>query len=356
MLGGIKSNMKQSLKNWFQTLASAGNYYLGLHRFWLKREVIILMYHRVLQDDDPVIEYIQPGMYVTQSSFERHLEYLTEFYDVVPLSYLIDSQLSKQPRSSKGVCVLTFDDGWLDNYTNAFPVLRKFNLPATIFLTTSFIGTNKWFWSDLVSYLFYKVDRSQIIGWLKGNQTQFAKCLEEIEASSGQPTWLLVDKVIEDLKALASEDIYKGLESIYLELSLSIPGDRCFLNWEEVKDMSDQFVSFGSHTCNHRLLNQISEDLVSFEINESKEILERMDINYTPVFCYPNGNNNESVKKIVCNSGYKAALTTKFGSEKIHTCDLFGLKRIGVHEGVASSKAEFAFRLSGIKQALRKVF
>ena len=100
---------------------------LGFHR--------ILMYHRVLE---PNIE-IEPGMYVKPKTFRRHLEVLTRRYRVLPLNELC-KLIANHERIPRNTVSITFDDGWVDNYYFAFPLLREFQVPATIFLITGSIG------------------------------------------------------------------------------------------------------------------------------------------------------------------------------------------------------------------------
>jgi len=80
------------------------------------------------------------------------MEYLSKNYNVLPLDELIDAIKSGR-KLRDYTCAITFDDGWQDNYKNAFPVLKKYHLPATIFITTGFIGSYEWFYHDKILYL-----------------------------------------------------------------------------------------------------------------------------------------------------------------------------------------------------------
>lgn len=112
---------------------------LALHRrMFLRDRALVLMYHRVLNHDE-IPKDFESGMYVTTDAFELQLAHLVDAYDVVSLDTLIDG-VEQGRTSSKPACAITFDDGWLDNYTNAFPLLKRFEVPATVFLVTSQIG------------------------------------------------------------------------------------------------------------------------------------------------------------------------------------------------------------------------
>jgi hypothetical protein len=104
-------------------------------------------------------DHIQPGMYVCAKTFEAHVVYLQKHFVVLALDDLLERWRIDQLDADKAYCVITFDDGWQDNYQFALPVLKQYGLPATIFLATDFIGTDRWFWPDQVMYLLE--DRAQ---------------------------------------------------------------------------------------------------------------------------------------------------------------------------------------------------
>ena len=109
-------------------------YFCGVLK-WLEKNArsdIILGYHHILPEDHAWIKFLQPGMYVTTKTFQEHIIFLKNNYEIVPLHKI-------QLRTQKKKCVITFDDGWSDNFKYAYPLLKKYNVPATIFLTTGMI-------------------------------------------------------------------------------------------------------------------------------------------------------------------------------------------------------------------------
>src|SRR5437899_12359222 len=96
-------------------------------------------------------------MVVTPATFDRQLTFLKERFDIVPLSALLaDIGIAQPPARPR--CVVTFDDGWRDNYDLAFPILRRHRIPATVFLTTDFIGTDRAFWHTELIYLLVQTE------------------------------------------------------------------------------------------------------------------------------------------------------------------------------------------------------
>ena len=128
-----------------------------LKRLRLKNRAFVLMYHRVLPSARDETVFVQPGMYVSRETFRRQVAYLSENFNILPLNELVDRTL--QGRNIGGCCAITFDDGWLDNYTVAFPTIMEFQVPATIFLVSGYIGTNRMFWPEELCFYLENINR-----------------------------------------------------------------------------------------------------------------------------------------------------------------------------------------------------
>src|SRR5205807_5460792 len=127
-----------------------------------------------------------------------------------------------------------FDDGWLDNYLYAYPLLRKYRAPATIFLPTDLIGTPKWPWADRLAYLLHR---------------QHARDVDVRPET--------VDGFVERAKTLSEEDRNDLLDSLGQSSDVQVPGERRFIDWNEAREMSNNGVAFGSHTCTHASLGRL---------------------------------------------------------------------------------------------------
>jgi len=331
-------------------------YYLtGFYKRIHKGKVIILMYHRVVKDDDPGINYIQPGMYVTESSFELQMQFIHREYEVISFNDLLVASNKNGLHKNKNYCVVTFDDGWLDNYQNAFPVLKKYNIPATIFLVTSFVGKRDWFWPDKLGLIFQYCNKHYLLAELlkfTPNKRVEVDLLKQFVAILKEHINLddatLIDKLIEAIKPHGVEPINELLEFISNLFPEKIKLERITLNWDEIDEMSKQGISFGSHTCNHKLLTMVPIAEVERELIDSMAILKKKVTKYTPVFCYPNGYYNEVIKEMVEKAGYTAAVTTKYGIEDRSLHDRYTLKRIGLHNDISRTLSMFVFHISGI--------
>lgn len=214
----------------------------------------VIAYHKI---DFPSQDALVRGGFTPPKRFARQMRYLLKqgfvFYTA---SELIEYYLERGSFPPKGIS-LTFDDGWKDNYKNAFPVLRDLGIKATIFLVPSCIG----------------------------------------QVSS---------------KVVAEGE--KGREH---------------LSHDEIIEMSRYGIEFGSHTVNHRLLNQISPEEVKYEVEESKKQIENLLQKPCKVFAYPAGFFTETAQRAVRAAGYIAAFTTVYGKDAADAAelDLFALNR-----------------------------
>lgn len=324
-------------------------YYSGLlalfaffkRMFFSHGDLAILMYHRVLDHADEEERYSQPGMIVSQQVFDKQISFLAKDYNLLSLENLMELLQKKKP-IPKSAVVITFDDGWRDNFLYAYPILKKHKIPATIFLATDFIGSDKIFWFLQVKLLLtegnlYPEKLTHILEKVKeenkASLSAQALRLLDIDSIKGDP-----DKFIERMKQLDFEIIQKIIDGMMVESGLSSDKwtkKRWVLSWDEIIEMSRDNVDFGSHGCSHQILTTLSLDEVERELVQSKKIIEERIGKRVLLFSYPNGDYNPKIKKLVQEAGYGCAITTSgYEKSKIEP-DLFALRRIGIHEGMS---------------------
>ena len=307
------------------------------------------MYHRVLPQK-MVGMGVQPGMYVEPETLRIHIRFLKKFFSIVPISELFYHSKIDEGNSDTGKlrCALTFDDGWHDFYSHAFPILSAYKVPATVFLPSDYIGSNDWFWSDRLAFLFRQRDKLSNVSMspatsknvltsrllrLKGT---FANRLEEA-------VMLLKPYREEEIEAMLGE-----LSSVWNITPKT--SDRLFLSWSEVKKMGESgFINFGSHTASHRILTTLEEKEIMAELDRSKRKLVEegvVDSSFVPL-SYPNGNYNAGIIKMTEQAGYSLAVTTENGWFDGGT-DPFRIKRVPIHQDIASTQAMFGCRIIGM--------
>lgn len=250
----------------------------------------------------------------------------------------------------KPMCVLTFDDGWLDFYTSAYPLLIAHGLPATVFLPTGFIGSEKEFWTERFAFLLSRRHQKDKVPDVvsSSEESEIAGVLGELLEMNGQ----FIDQLengIALLKTTPLPIVDRVLEALAEIWEVPDKEDgRDFFNWDEVREMLDSgLISFGSHTISHQILTTLSSDDIKRELAGSQKVLiDRKAVTDGHVsFCYPNGGCSPAVARLVELSSYELAVTTKKGVNDMFS-DRFMLKRIGIHQDMASTVPLFAARLT----------
>ena len=296
-----------------------------------KRHLFILLYHKVRPQAQPLF-----GTAVTPGNFERQMRFLKRRYEIIDLQALSYSE--SYPQSSKDLILITFDDGYRDNFLYAFPILNKFNIHATIFLATDFIGTNRLLWHDKLAWIMYNAQFP-----IKRNVLLQSRLLEKmihgIESfflSTSENQVKILRSLAAGLKLLPAEECNNVLNKLANVCNIERwpnETERPMLSWEEVREMSEQGISFGSHTRSHPLLSALPAHLIREEISQSKIAIEQCTGKPVTAFAYPYGKKedySESVLKILREEGFLHAFNTTIGYETLPFKNPLLIKRKGV--------------------------
>lgn len=308
----------------------------------------IVVYHRVTAPERAPIP-IQPGMYVHPQTFELHLQYLRTQCNVVPISDLIKALESRESLPPRTV-VITFDDGWRDNFSEAFPLLKKYGLPAAIFLATDYVGNKLFFWTDVAGLLLRSIngapDRIQDFIAASDGVLDAATAKQWKELLARSPTSdpaTAADEVMLFLDALPVEKEEELREKLILVLPDADQLPRTFLTWEEIQEMSRSGISFGSHTHRHPKAGCIDGMRLRAELENSYSALRGHNVDPVPVFCYPQGNFSDQSQQVIAEYGIKHVLTDFKDSRVMGSPARLG--RVGMHEDISRTAALFAARL-----------
>ena len=320
--------MKASLLNVMQTFGVFAPF-----RFANRSKALILTYHRFGE--------LRDGVKTSARAFARQLDYLASHYRVVPLSYL--AELMKRGRElPPRVAALTIDDGYLDAYEIAFPVLRRYGVPATIFLVTAFVDRKCWMWTDKPRFLALKTRATRLEADLGGEKLRMSL--------SGRASRLKAATELNSrLKALPDELKEATINSIASSLRVSLPElpphEYCSLTWDQAREMESFGVEIGSHSVSHPILTNLDEAVLRAELKESKARLEAELGHAVKLFCYPNGNYDARVRRAVEEAGYTCAVTVEPGLND-GVSDMLALKRVHTEQDLA----RFAQATSGFEQ------
>jgi peptidoglycan/xylan/chitin deacetylase (PgdA/CDA1 family) len=285
-----------------------------------KRNLQILAYHRVNDDGDAYFPASQVKV------FERQMRYVSKNFNVMPLEEAVE--LMAEGKLPENSVAITFDDGYRDNFEHAYPILRKYGMPATIFLTAGAIGGGPAIWHDKVFELF---------------RSTHERILRDIpDPGSAYPLDTLHNRLaamhatLRWLRGLPEYEREKGIQI----LTESLHGDGkpnetdLMLRWEDVVRMKDHGISFGAHTMSHPTLSVLSEERARQEILDSRKTIQAHIATPVRAFAYPNGTEkdfNQTSIKILKEAGFLCAVTTIFGTNSCGD-DLFRLKRGGPWE------------------------
>ena len=335
---------RSSLKRRLLSLAFETGLIRAGRSLWA-RSLTVVNYHRI---DDPYrsdFDSFRPNVSAAPQDFDRQMEYLAKWFNVVSLRDMVE-WLDGRKGLPPYAALITFDDGYLDNYTSALPILRKYNLPALIFLTTGHIGVDAPFYWDMAAYCFAHT-RSDHLAFPGGRVEHWANGAELDQASK---------KWIEFMKTIPQMEKERYVETLPGLLGVSIPAgyfQKLMMNWDEVREMRKAGIEFGAHTVHHPILTRIEPEQVREEIVGSKSRIEA-EIGETVLgFAYPNGQAsdlNEGIEKIVAESGIRAAFTLLNGpsSQGEVRRNPYAIRRIFISH--RHSLAEYAMLLSPINR------
>ncbi len=281
------------------------------------RTVQILTFHGI---SDGPIEYL-PTLPV--SIFRAQMEYLANYFCVLDLHEAV-TRMAKHDVPNNAV-VLTFDDGYRDNFLNAFPVLQEFGLSATFFLPTDVIGTGKLLWHDQVCWAIAHTQKNELEGFGSREKYRFHTQWERESTRDG---------VLLYMRSLPDDKRQQKIERLYetLEMPMKHEADALMLNWEEVKLMRQSGMRFGAHTVTHPILSRLPLEQAKDEVRDSRKIIHAHLGDSEIAFAYPSGRKedyNQEIKEIVMEEGFYCAVSTVWGGNEEQE-DPFELKRMGI--------------------------
>jgi peptidoglycan/xylan/chitin deacetylase (PgdA/CDA1 family) len=287
----------------------------------------ILRYHSVTDDERATLAYLDRGLMVTASAFRAQLRFVRRHYTVVPLDDLVDRIHAGRSLPPRAVAI-TFDDGYLDNYTHAYRLLRAEGLPATFYVTTGAIDGGPPLWTAKLRYMVRTTTRARV--------TLPAPLGGEVELDGEGARQALFTSLIVGLKNVPGERRGRLVEELAVALGVTdfSPLAGIMMTWSQLREMSGNGMTVGAHTVSHPNLPRTEFEEAAREVCGSRDaIAERLGV---PVahFSYPNGRGashvNERVREIVRRAGFRSAVTSLAGCVRVGA-DPWGLRRVGVY-------------------------
>ena len=272
---------------------------------------IILMFHRILPAESRPRIGGHAWLEITPEALEQTIQYFARRrYDVYSPDEL-HQFLTGTKKADKPFVLFTFDDGYVDNLTHAYPIFKKHNIPFTVNVSTCFPERTAIIWWYLLEDLI--LTREQLWFEYEGKIYDFDCKTSEAKTVTYAATRRL-------FKFANVQERQKLTQSVLLTNNVDIQkkADEVVLSWDQIKQLaSDPLVTIGAHTVNHYVLSSLSAEEVQYEIAESRRILEAQLDKQIHHFAYPFGNRREVEARefsIAAQCGFKTAMTTRTGN------------------------------------------
>ena len=318
------------MKNYLKKIARRSGLY-KLSSLINNNVLSVLMYHGFCQFPKKLRYFHRTGMILNINIFEQQLESILKYSTPISLKMAVTS--NELPPNA---VAFTFDDGYKNNYLDAFPLLKKHNIPTTIFITTGFIDKKCYLWADRLDYILNEAE-----DWVYKLISKDGAI--EIDLSNNSARRVTITKLKNYIKKLPDRKKNQLIDMIEAELGISyswdvIPDELKPLSWDEIREMHQSgLVTFGAHTVTHPILRNCDYKMQEFEINYArKRIEEELDAECI-YFAYPNGKTpdySHLTIELLEKAGYKAAVTANSGYVDNINGNLFELNRFGSAENI----------------------
>lgn len=294
------------------------------------KNIRIITYHRVL---DTVAEegfpFDENLVSATEADFIWQMKYIKQHYHPITLRDF-HQHLAGGTKLPVNSIIITFDDGFSDNYEIVFPVLKSMGIPATFFITVGQIGEADSLWFDKVVYLLKKA--------VPGNYyLQSLDLAIDIDGETKNNTiqdLLKILKKTDNTKRLA---LINELESRFAHAFYKYEKQlSATMTWEQIIEMADHGMEIASHTMTHPILSRLSHKELEWELSESKRIIEEKTGHPCESISYPVGGpdsfNAETINLV--RKYYKMGCTYVKGTSKIRNIDCHQLKRMHISTAI----------------------
>lgn len=260
----------------------------------------IVNYHRIRETADPLL-----GAEPDVATFRWQMKLLADCFNVMPLHEALTA-LKENRIAARAVCI-TFDDGYRSTHDLALPVLREFDLPATVFVTSGYIGEGSM-WNDRILESVRKIEARSLDLSEEGLGIFPITSLNERKAT--------VLALTEKAKYLPPQERQALIDRLDQMAGIYQPDK--MLTEEMIRALTRHRVEIGAHTVSHPILTSLSDGKARHEITESKRQLEQIIGKSVRYFAYPNGKEgmdfDERHVDMAKEAGFSAAFTTAVGA------------------------------------------
>lgn len=332
--------MKEFARRFVRRLIANSLYYSGVLWIWASikfhRKAFVLMYHRVLPEGADT--FSADSICVRPETFARHMAFLRRHFRVLSTAELAGYLESGEKLPSRS-CVITFDDGWRDNFEHALPILREQQVPAVIFVATDYIGSNDCFWQERLSRLMFNAVKQGGVALSLVEKNLGVELAQRNEADRRR----LIRDAVDALKKRPQAEV-ESIEARVRQILGGVApdlGDDQFMSWPQVAGLTQGTrVVVGSHGCSHTPLTRMPQERAAAELEEASRRITQEVGKPTTTIGYPNGNYDDHVVRLTRAAGYRLGFTTDKGLVG-EIRDPFKLPRLNIHEGATRTLPDF---------------
>lgn len=296
--------------------------------------MLVLAYHRIVPvgrlDEYP----LDPELIsATPEEFRWQVAELARHRTPVSLEQVVDALDTGRELPERAVAV-TFDDGSADLHEHAFPILRSAGVPSTVFATTGYLDSGDPFWFELAAHLMMRVEPGSVRLTECARRLPHADSLTERRAALREIHQVL-KQMPNDRRAIVVADWRRRFARL---LGPSATALLRPLSWDQVAEMSAGGVDFGAHTVNHPNLTKLDDAELRWELEASRDALQRRLGKPIRTFAYPIGTTNAYDSRVVRATeaaGYRLAVTYRPGVNWLDAFSRFEVVRLGVTLGTS---------------------
>jgi peptidoglycan/xylan/chitin deacetylase (PgdA/CDA1 family) len=301
--------------------------------------LLVLNYHRIGDGEQP----FDDGLFsATADDFRDHVLYIRDHFDLLSVDSLLQASEPGRIALDRPSALITFDDGYRDNYDVAFPILREIGAPAVFFIAAGYIDKRRLTWWDRIAYIVKNTERDVLV---LDYPVPVSMDIREIGRSRATHRLLRIYKQTPEID---QDRFFARLEALAaVSVDSEVLGRNLFMTWDHVREMKRGGMEIGGHTYNHPVLSRISEASQREELSRSKERLEAETGGRIRIMSYPVGGLDafdDRTKRLARETGYSAAFSYYGGFNRPDHADLFDLRRVSVER--EDSLPMFRFRAS----------
>jgi len=304
------------------------------HRLWPWPTLTVLGYHRINRLE-AVGDLDGDLIDATPEEFEEQMRFVRAHFSPVTVEAVLEALAGGDPLPANPV-IVTFDDGYLDNYEHAMPVLQRTGMKGVFFVSTDFLQRDRIFWWDRIGMI---IRRARVDRITLSYPSELTLELGTVMARNAA-----VARVNGVVKTAFALDLPRFLDELARAAGVEWSADEergwarhSLMGWKEAQALHDAGMEVHSHTRSHRVITTLTAADLADELAGARAVLEERLRAPVRSIAYPVGRSiggHEHVRRAVADAGYKLGFTACSGENRLATMDPFDLRRVTIDRGL----------------------